>query len=264
MLSGLTRKHGKPALAVSQSDSKDAPPMLMKSYLFVLALAGAGGDTIDLGGLRKVQAIVTAADENYSIQVHFLAVACFDQATNREMNLGLGRSFAFQALARYLAGKGDVELVVSGARTTSSEQSGKSFAMTLAVPRAGVQIVAREAQPGAARPAEHGPDAPERVTTDTGVLTRKGQYEKMIAELGVMLQKEIKAMRAETSPAAEKVDALKKRLNETFVKLEQEIRGDLELTNLGSDLDPNSKGDRDQLLDSLAKMRQKLQHELDH
>jgi hypothetical protein len=57
---------------------------------------------------------------------------------------------------------------------------------------------------------------------------------------------------------------LKKRLNDTFGKLEEEIRGDLELTNLGSDLDPSNKGDRDQLLDSLSKMRQKLQQELDH
>ena len=239
--------------------------MLMKSYWLVLAIAltGADGDTIDLGGLRKVQAIVTTADDNYSIQVHFLAVACFDQATNREMNLGLGRSFAFQALARHLAGQGDTELVVSGARTISSELSGKSFSMTLQVPRAGVQIVAKDAHSSAPKSDEHGADA-EVVATDGSALTRKGQYEKMIAELGVLLQKEIKAVRVETVPATDKVDALKKRLNETFGKLEQEIRGDLELTNLGSDLDPNNKGDRDQLLDSLAKMRQKLQHELEH
>jgi len=238
----------------------------MKTYLFVLAiaLAGTDGDTIDLGGLRKVQATVSAADENYSIQVHFLAVACFDQATNREMNLGLGRSFAFQALARHLAGKGDVELVVSGARTIGSEQSGTSFSMTLAVPRAGVQIAAKDAHSSAAKHDEQASDAPEVVTTDSSVLTRKGQYEKMIVELGVMLQKEIKASRADTPTAADRLDALRKRLNATFGKLEQEIRGDPELTNLGSDLDPNSKGDRDQLLDGLAKMRQKLHHELDH
>src|SRR6516162_6945625 len=98
MLSGHARKHGKPALGKIT--------MLMKTYLAVLAIAltSAEPDTIDLGGLRKVQATINAADENYSIQVHFLAVACFDQATNREMNLGLGRSFAFQALARHLAG----------------------------------------------------------------------------------------------------------------------------------------------------------------
>jgi hypothetical protein len=240
--------------------------MLTKTYLLLVtfAVAGADADTIDLGGLRKVQATVSAADENYRIQVRFLAVACFDQATNREMNLGLGRSFAFQALARHLAGKGDAELVVSGARTTASEQSSKSFTMTLEVPRAGVQIVARETHALPAKPDEHAADAPEVVTTDSSTLTRKGQYEKMIAELGALLQKEIKALRAESAPATEKVDALKKRLSETFGKLEQEIRGDLELTNLGSDLDPNNKGDRDQLLDNLAKMREKIQHELDH
>jgi hypothetical protein len=240
--------------------------MLTKSYLLILAatLAVADGDTIDLGGLRKVQATVSATDQNYTIQVHFLAVACFDQATNREMNLSLGRSFAFQALARRLAGQRAAELVVSGARTTGSEQSGKSFSMTLEVPRAGVQIVAKDAHSSTPKPDDHGADGAELVTTDDSALTRKGQYEKMISELGVMLQKEIKALHAESAPAADKVDALKKRLNETFAKLEQEIRGDLELTNLGSDLDPNNKGDRDQLLDSLAKMRQKLQQELDH
>src|SRR5262249_26759125 len=143
------------------------------------------------------------------------------------------------------------------------EESGKTFSMTLQVPRAGVQIVARQTH-AAAKPDEHGSDAPELVTTDGSALTRKGQYEKMIAQLGALLQKEIKALRAESTAPAEKVDALKKRLHETFVKLEQEIRGDLELTNLGSDLDPNNKGDRDQLLDGLAKTRQKLQQELDH
>jgi hypothetical protein len=240
--------------------------MLTKSYWLVLAtaLAVTDADTIDLGGLRNVQATVTAADENYRIQVRFLAVACFDQATNREMNLGLGRSFAFQALARRLVGQGDTELVVSGARTTQSEQSGKSFSMTLEVPRAAVQIVAKDAHSSTPKSDDHGTDAAELVTADSSALTRKGQYEKMISELGVMLQKEIKALHAETTPAAEKVDALKKRLNETFGKLEQEIRTDLELTNLGSDLDPNNKGDRDQLLDNLAKTRQKIQQELDH
>jgi hypothetical protein len=240
--------------------------MLTKSCLLVLAIALAVADavTIDLGGPRKVQATVTATDDSYSIQVHFLAVACFDQATNRDMNLGLGRSFAFQGLARHLAGKGDVELIVSGARTIGSDQSGKSFSMTLQVPRAGVQVVAKDANSPGSKPDEHASDASELVTTDTSALTRKGQYEKMIAELGAMLQREIKALRADATPAAEKVDALKKRLNDTFGKLEQEIRGDLELTNLGSDLDPSNKGDRDQLLDGLTKMRQKLQQELDH
>jgi hypothetical protein len=230
---------------------------------FVISMTAAQSETIELGGVRKVQAVVQADDDNYSVQVQFLAVSCFDQATNREMNLGLGRSFAFQALARRLAGKGNAELVVSGARTTSGEQSGKSFSVILQVPRSGVKVVAKSESAPEAKPADTDTETVRLQTSDAAPLTRKEQYEKMIAQLSLVLHKDIKRARTQAAPAAPAtLEALQKKANETFAQLEHEIRDDLELTNLGSDLDPAAKGDKDQLLATLASTREKLLQEL--
>jgi hypothetical protein len=243
----------------------------MTSLLAFFALALMAADepqTIDLGGLRQVKAVIRRDRQNYAIDVHFLPVSCFDKVTNQEMNVSLGRSFALQALARHLSDKPSVELVVSGARTTAGVASGKLFAVSVQVPRDGVQVVDKpegvtespaEASGDAAR------DRSERASSDPSTLTRKGQYDAMIAELGKMLDKDLRRLRAETAPerpAAERVDAFQKKLDGAFDRLAQEIKSDLELTNLGSDLDPELKGDKDALLARVARARERLIQQL--
>jgi hypothetical protein len=219
----------------------------------------------DAGGPRRVEAVVRTAGDAYVIQVRFRAIACFDRATNREMNLGLGRSFALQALARRLSDNQKVELVVSGARTTDSELDGKTASLTVRVPRSGVKVVETREASGGATPGEVDGEDVHRATADASAGSRKGQYESMIAQLGQLLRKEWKGVRAAAAPdapPAERTEAFRRKLATSFDQLAGEIRADLELTTLGSDLDPDSKSEKDQLLARLKGERERLLREL--
>jgi hypothetical protein len=80
-----------------------------------------------------------------------------------------------------------------------------------------------------------------------------------------LLRREWKRTRAEVAPDAppgERAEAFRRKLSASFDQLAREIQGDLELTNLGSDLDPDSKGEKDQLLASLKGEREGLLREL--
>jgi hypothetical protein len=232
---------------------------------YFLILATGAPPAADSGGLRQVRTTVETVGEDYRIQVRFLAVACFDRATNQEMNLGLGRSFALEALARRLSGKDKVELLVSGARTTDSRQDGKTFTLTVQVPQAGVKVVdSREAR-GGTKSEEAEAEVVQQAGADSSTGSRKGQYEKMIHQLGRLLGKEWQRIRSEAgqdAPPAEKVEAFQKKTATAFDKLAAEIGNDLELTNLGSDLDPDSKGEKDQLLAVLKREREALLRKL--
>jgi hypothetical protein len=240
------------------------PPFFTALACFA-TLATGRPPAADPGGLRQVRATVETAGDDYRIQVRFLAVACFDPATNREMNLELGRSFALEALARHLSGKEKVELLVSGARTTGSRQDGKTFGLTVQVPQAGVKIVDARETSGATR--SEGPDAEtvQRASADPSTRSRKAQYEKMIRQLGLVLRKEWQRSRSEAgqgAPPAETVETFRKKITRSFDQLAGEVRDDLELTNLGSDLDPDSKGEKDQLLAALKGEREALLRQL--
>jgi hypothetical protein len=226
----------------------------------------AAADPADAAtGPRRVEAAVRTEDDAYLIQVRFLAIGCFDRTTNRDMNLGLGRSYALQALARRLSDKQKVELVVSGARTTDSELNGKFFSLTMRVPRTGVKVVeTREASSGAAS-GEDG-ESVQRATLDNSFGGRKARYEIMIAQLGKLHReswKRLQAAAAPDAPSAEKTDTFRRKLETSFDQLASEIKGDLELTNIGSDLDPDAKGEKDQLLASLKSEREKLLRQLE-
>jgi hypothetical protein len=243
--------------------------MLTLAILLCAPAVVAADQTIDLGGLRQVQVNLRTPEDNYELQVRFLSVTCFDQATNQEMNLGLGRSYALQALATNLAGKQNVDVEVSGARTASSGHSGKFFTMVLLVPRNGVRLIEHAEATASNEAGKGGGDAStkslDRAGSDGGVLSRKGQYDREISQLGRLLGKELKQLKDDAGSSglsASQADGFRSRINTAFDQLASEIQGDLELTNLGSDLDPSAKGDKDKLLDALAATRSKLLQEL--
>jgi hypothetical protein len=225
-------------------------------------LAAADPPADPAGGPRRVEAVVRTEDDAFAIQVRFLAIGCFDNTTNRDMNLGLGRSYALQALARQLSDKQKVELVVSGARTTGSELNGKFFSLTMRVPRTGVKVV--EASAGTAS-GDQG-ESVQRATLDTSTGTPKARYEIMITQLGKLHREEwnrLQAAAGRDAPSAEKIETFRKKLATSFEQLAGEIKDDLELTNIGSDLDPDAKGEKDQLLASLKSEREKLLRQLE-
>jgi hypothetical protein len=240
----------------------------MSSLLAVflaVALASNGPATIELGGLRKAQAVVNLDGDQYEIKVRFLSVTCFDQSTNQEMNLSVGRSLALQALARHLTARPNVELIVSGARTTETALAGRNYSLTLKAPRDGVKIVegpGTSDKGSAAAPAVAGTE----LASGRG-LTRRAQYEQTIAQLNTILRNEFNRLNAEAAPdrpSSAQLESFEKKVTTTFEQLAQEIKDDIELTNLGSDLDTDAKakGEKDQLLESLAAARQRLLAEL--
>jgi hypothetical protein len=219
----------------------------------------------DQAGIRQVQAAVKLVGDDYQVRVRFLAVGCFDKATNREMNLEMGRSLALEALGRQLSDKPKLELVVSGARTVDSRLEGKFFSLTVQIPRDGVKVIETAAASETAK-GETNENGVLRTSIDKGARSRKAEYEVMVAQLSQLLRNEWKRLRAEAGPdeaAAEKIEAFRKKVNTSFDQLAGEIQGDLELTNLGSDLDPESKGEKDQLLALLNGRRELLLKSLD-
>jgi hypothetical protein len=235
---------------------------LITAFCYLATLSTGDTPAADTGGMRQVRATVETAGDDYRIQVRFLAVACFDRATNREMNLELGRSYALEALARRLSPKEKVELLVSGARTTDTRQDGKTFGLTVQVPQAGVKVVEARESSDATKSEEPGG---ERASADPATRSRKAQYEEMIRQLGRVLRKEWQRSRSEAGQdalPAETVETFRKKITTSFDQLAGEIRDDLELTNLGSDLDPDSKGEKDQLLAALKGERAALLRKL--
>jgi hypothetical protein len=215
--------------------------------------------------MRQVRASVKTVGDDYFVQVRFLAVGCFDKATNQEMNIGLGRSFALEALARHLSEKKKVELLVSGARTGDTWQDGKFFTLTIKVPQAGVKVLDAQEVSRVGKSDEPDGEKVQLADGDESTTSRKAFYEKTIVQLGKVLRKDWKRIRVEAAPDAppgEMVEAFRRKLSASFDQLAGEIRRDLELTNLGSDLDADSKGEKDQLLATLKSEREGLLREL--
>lgn len=60
-----------------------------------------GAEThFNLGGIRKVNAVVQHDQEGYQCEISFVPVTCFTPATNRKINLSKSREYAIQALGK--------------------------------------------------------------------------------------------------------------------------------------------------------------------
>jgi hypothetical protein len=176
------------------------PPVAYAALLLSVVSAEDGAATIDLGGPRQVRAVVTTGPEAYAVKVTLLPVRCFDQATNECLSRDLGRQYALQALARHLSGKKAAELTVSGARVTVAGGQGKSYSLTLTVPRAGVHVRA-------------GPPAPQRqgveaVAFDADLFTRQRDYFQTLDRLTAHLVADLEALHEKTAPGNDETFAL--------------------------------------------------------
>jgi hypothetical protein len=175
-----------------------------------------------LGGPRQVQAVVSTGPEEYAIEVKLLPVRCFDAATNARLNRDLGRRYALQALARHLSGKKAAAFTVSGGRVESAGGDGKSYTLTLRVPREGVRAV----------PAGRPRVATEVVAFDADLFTRKQDYLQTLDRLAAGLLADLEALQKQTTgPGKDEVFALGiADLEERGVKyleqLEAEVTGD--------------------------------------
>jgi hypothetical protein len=190
-----------------------------------------------------------------------LAVRCFDDATNAEVNRSLARQYALQALARHLSGKPSAEFTVSGAREVraGAEADGKSFALTLRVPRDGVALVSAGRPPA---PGEGAKAGAERVVADDALSQRKGEYLQMIADWGAVSEAGLgdAVRKADDDPngLAGAVAAFKKQVRANAAALAEEIKADPHLFSLGSDLDPTDRSDKDRLLAALEREQKRL------
>ena len=73
----------------------------MLAFLSVLGFLAIGStDSYHLGGPRKVDAVVKHDSAGFQCELSFIPVACFDPATNRQVNLAKSREFALQSLAK--------------------------------------------------------------------------------------------------------------------------------------------------------------------
>jgi hypothetical protein len=224
----------------------------------VLVLSGAADaeESIDLGGLRRASARIRTVGDEYRIDVRMTPIVGFDESTNREMNQGIARACAIKALARHLKQK---RLVVSGVRILKSRGDEKSFALTLQVPTDRVRVVDAET------PSDRNADL---VVGDGSLFTRKAEYEQTILQLEQTLARELDMLVARRKTDPESVDrasfgSLCKKIDVDFERLGKEIRGDLELSTIGSDLDPDDPSERDQLLKQLARSRERLRTRTD-
>jgi hypothetical protein len=166
----------------------------LAAYLALLLAFPAGeAATIDLGGPRQARAVVTTGPEEYEVKVTLLPVRCFDQATNDRLGRDLARQYALQALARHLSGRKAAELTISGARVTAAGGGGKSYALTLTVPRAGVQ--ARDDPPAPTR------EGAEAVAFDADLFTRKRDYLQTLDRLAAHLAADLEVLQKKTAGA---------------------------------------------------------------
>lgn len=67
---------------------------------FCAALAAGDSMQVNLGGVRKIEAIVERAHGSYQCKLSFLGVTCFDPATNRRLNLSKSRDYAIRVFGK--------------------------------------------------------------------------------------------------------------------------------------------------------------------
>ncbi len=124
---------------------------------------------IKLGGLRQVHVTISKHEESVDLNVSFIPVAGFDSATNDRINKQKGRTYALEALARYLGGD-RASVVVSGMTVLGVQQTGGKWDGHYKVSKAYIA----ETTP---RPiADSGRITSPLESKSANLLTRKGDY----------------------------------------------------------------------------------------
>lgn len=96
--------------------------------------------SIDLGGPRKVKAVITERDNEYSVEVSLIPVRSFDAAMNRSLTREKARSYAVQALAQHLGGRKRQSATVKNAEVAEANMVDARFLLVMRIPRNGVQL----------------------------------------------------------------------------------------------------------------------------
>lgn len=148
---------------------------------------------IDLGGLRKVTADLTASADMYVFKVRMLPVHAFDAATNAELNREKARQYGLQALAKHL---GESEVIVSGVQVADPAIDGKFYTLVVRVPRKGVEVVKKVQEP---KP--QGKDRPEQIAFASSFFTRKQDYLNTLGQLVKKLDVDIKRIEGKQEKA---------------------------------------------------------------
>jgi hypothetical protein len=137
---------------------------------------------ISLGGARKVEATILEGPDSFEIGVRMIGVTCFDAATNTHLNRQKARMYALQAVARHLRTKG--ALSVRGVTVDEARTEGKSYLLTVRVPKDGLRQVE---QPMKTADAVQGPSLSLDVSTYRSLLTAKDDYVSTVQELASSL-----------------------------------------------------------------------------
>jgi hypothetical protein len=203
--------------------------------------------TIEIGGLRQVQAVVTTIAKDYLVEVRLLPVRSFDEGTNMRLNRDKARESALLALAKHLSDKPAVEFTVSGATVEKTGMDGQFYTLSLRVPRTGVSVARSDPEPKA----QGKPDGQKnqtRVAFTSPLFTRKLDYLKTAAQLEDAAIADLEGLVAKYPDENEgkelllRVAEIKKAALANFAQLVKEISGDLllltvEQEELGEALD---------------------------
>ncbi len=155
---------------------------LLHLFLTSLMAAERAPVRISLGGARKVEAIILERPGIFEIKIRMIGVACFDAATNSHLNRQKARMYALQAVARHLRITGGMS--VRGVTVKEARVEGKSYFLTVRVPKDGMRQVG---QPSEAAGAVQGPSLSLDVSTYRSLLTAKDDYVSTVQELASSL-----------------------------------------------------------------------------
>lgn len=106
--------------------------------MFGFAAFADSPKTIDFGGPRKVVATVAETGARYEINVSLIAVRCFDAAMNKRLSHDKARSYAIEALLRYLGNVKQQLKTASQLEIIESNIAEGRFVLVMHVPKKGL------------------------------------------------------------------------------------------------------------------------------
>ncbi len=189
-----------------------------------LALAEPPPAKVVLGGPRKVEATVDRQGDGWSVKVRMVAVKSFDAVTNSRLNREKARSYALQALTRFLVGKDTGELAVSGVEVVKTGTDGQFDTLELTVPCDRVTIVEKE---------QHPPKTTERIAFTSTLFTRKSDLERTITFVSDFLLADLERLaHAKGESFDNGIADLEERVDAAFAVITKEIDGEKLLLKL--------------------------------
>lgn len=137
---------------------------------------------IDMGGTRKVVATVTKAKDWYKVRISLTPVSCFDAGMNKRLSSEKARSYANEALFRYLGGNRRRSGKVSHAEILESGMVDSRYVLVMRVPHDGVCLK---------KAAEEKPTVqPQEMTARSASIESKDDYQETLEAITNALSEE--------------------------------------------------------------------------